>query len=64
MLREGFDFDRLLNDSIRNDQKEAAKGIYNLYRDFVEAGFNEDQAFELVRSTMIASIAAKGQTND
>ena len=52
MSKNSFDMDAILNDSVRNDQRESAKGLFMVYRDFVDAGFTEDQAMELLIAFM------------
>ena len=39
--------------------KTPAKYMYSVYKSFVEAGFSENQAFEIVRETYINAIQQK-----
>lgn len=56
------DFNKLLNDSIRENQKEATKEIFGLYQDLIAAGFTEAQSFDLVKSMITAGL--KGGNNE
>lgn len=47
-----FDMNAVLNDSFRKDQKDAAKGLFCMYQDFIGAGFTEDQAMDLLIAFM------------
>ena len=51
-----LDFDKLLNDSIRENQKEATKEIFNLYQDLMSAGFTEAQSFEMVKEMILTGL--------
>ena len=52
----GLDFNKLLNDSIRENQKEATKAIFDLYQDLMAAGFTEAQSFELVKEMILTGL--------
>ena len=58
----GLDFNKLLDDSIRENQKEATKAIFGLYQDLMAAGFSEAQSFDLVKSMITAGL--KGGNNE
>ncbi len=58
----GLDFNKLLDDSIRENQKEATKAIFGLYQDLMAAGFTEAQSFDLVKSMITAGL--KGGNNE
>jgi len=57
-----FDINALLNESVRKGQKEAMKSFYQIYEDLIEAGFEKDQAFELVKVMLISGL--EGARND
>ena len=52
----GLDFNKLLDDSIRENQKEATKAIFGLYQDLMAAGFTETQAFDLVKEMIVTGL--------
>lgn len=52
----GLDINKLLNDSIRENQKEGAKAVFGLYQDLMAAGFTEAQAFELVKEMIVTGL--------
>ena len=58
----GLDFNKLLDESIRENQKEATKAVFSLYQDLMAAGFTEAQSFDLVKSMITAGL--KGGNNE
>lgn len=58
----GLDFNKLLDDSIRENQKEATKAVFSLYQDLMAAGFTEAQSLDLVKSMITAGL--KGGNNE
>ena len=58
----GLDFNKLLDESIRENQKEATKAVFCLYQDLMAAGFTEAQSFDLVKSMITAGL--KGGNNE
>ena len=46
----------------RAAQKEAARGLFNVYRDFIEAGFSSNEAIALI-TAFIANVK-KGQEDE
>lgn len=52
----GLDFNKLLDESIRENQKEASKEIFGLYQDLIAAGFTEAQSFELVKEMILTGL--------
>lgn len=61
-MNPGLDFNKLLDDSIRENQKEAAKAIFGLFQDFIAAGFTETQALDLVKVMIVTGL--KGGQNE
>ena len=55
-MSAGLDFNKLLDDSIRENQKEGAKELFGLYQDFMAAGFTEAQAFDLVKEMIVIGL--------
>ena len=47
-----FSMDAILDDNIRDSQRESAKGLFMVFQDFVNVGFTEDQAMELLIAFM------------
>ena len=43
---------------------EAAVGIHSMYEAFKEAGFADEQAFELTRTAMAIGLRKTGNSND
>lgn len=57
-------FETALNESFAKQVREAAKGMYQIYREFISAGFDKGEAMTLMIAMMQNGTKKDGGDND